>query len=196
MRTLVSVVALAVAVAGCTAQPAPPPPPYYPAGYPPPPPGYVYAPPPPPRPSNALGNACGELGWGKVAGAMLGGAAGGAIVSNVARGRGSGVATAAGVIGGLLLGGLAGSSIDKVNCEHARAAQAQALQPTAPIGQPVPWADPQSGARGTFTPTKESRQPDGVYCREYNQTIVIDGKQEQGVGRACQQPDGSWKTVG
>lgn len=184
MRTGVLGVALAALVAGCTAQPAQP---YYQAGY---------APPPPPRPSNQLGNACGDLGWGKVAGAAIGGAAGGAIVSNVARGSGSGVATAAGVIGGLLLGGLAGSSIDKVNCENARAAQARALQSTSPIGQPIQWTDPQSGAHGSFTPTREGRQADGAYCREYTQTIIVAGKQEQGVGRACQQPDGSWKTVG
>lgn len=141
-----------------------------------------------------LGNSCGELGWGKVLGAALGGAAGGAIVSNIARGSGSGVATAAGVIGGALLGGFAGSSIDKVNCQNAMAARQQALAQATPIGQTITWNDPQSGATGSFTPTREGRSQAGEYCREYTQTIVIDGEQKQGVGRACQQPDGSWKS--
>jgi surface antigen len=185
MRTAVLGVVVAVAVAGCTAQ-SPPPQPYY---------GANYAP-PPPRSNTVLGDSCGELGWGKVAGAAIGGAAGGAIVSNIARGSGSGVATAAGVIGGMLLGGFAGSNVDKVNCTNARAAQAQALQPATPIGQPIQWNDPQSGAHGSFTPTREGRQADGAYCREYTQTIIVGGRQEQGIGRACQQPDGSWKTVG
>ncbi len=185
MRKILIGVAAAALLAGCTTDPQPR---YYQAGYPPP---------PPPAPRNyALGDTCGELGWGKVLGGAIGGAAGGAIVSNIARGHGSGVATAAGVIGGMLLGGFAGSNVDKVNCQEARAAQQRALAPATPIGQTVQWRDPQSGAYGTFTPTREGRAQDGGYCREYSQTIIIGGEEKQGVGRACQQPDGSWKTVG
>ncbi len=184
MRTVVIGMSVAVFLAGCTSEPQR-------AAYQQP--GY---PPPPPQPrSYTLGDSCGELGWGKVLGGALGGAAGGAIVSNIARGSGSGVATAAGVIGGMLLGGFAGSNIDKVNCQNARAAQQQALAPSTPIGQTIKWNDPQSGANGSFTPTREGRSPNGEYCREYTQTIIIGGEQKQGVGRACQQPDGTWKNV-
>jgi len=89
MRTLVSVVALAVAVAGCTAQPAP-------RRHRITRPAIRRR-----RPATSMRHRrrraratrsamrAARLGWGKVAGAMLGGAAGGAIVSNVARGRGS-----------------------------------------------------------------------------------------------------------
>ena len=36
----------------------------------------------------------------------------------------------------------------------------------------------------------------GTYCREYQQTVTIDGKQERSYGTACRQPDGTWKIVG
>ena len=35
----------------------------------------------------------------------------------------------------------------------------------------------------------------GTYCREYNSTAVIDGRQVPVYGRVCRQPDGSWKAV-
>ena len=186
MRKVLVGVSAAVMLVACTSEPAQP--------------RYVAAPGAPPPPvtptrSYAVGDTCGELGWGKILGAAVGGAAGGAIVSNVVRGHGSNAATAAGVIGGMILGGLAGSSIDRVNCQEARAAQQRALAPATPIGQQIQWRDPQSGATGSFTPTREGRTADGLYCREYTQTINIGGELKQGVGRACQQPDGTWKTV-
>src|SRR5271155_871659 len=80
-----------------------------------------------------LGDECGQLGWGKVLGAAAGGAAGGLIGSQIRRGSGNALATTAGVIGGLLLGGYAGSSIDKVNCAEAQKARLRALAATTPI---------------------------------------------------------------
>ncbi|MEJ0068267.1 MAG: RT0821/Lpp0805 family surface protein [Pseudomonadota bacterium] len=173
-------VAIAALLAGCTVESQPRPVAYQPY-------------PPPPRPT-VLGDTCGDLGWGKVLGGALGGAAGGAIASNVVRGSGSGIATAAGVIGGMLLAALPARMSTRSIASRARAAQQQALQPTTPIGQTVQWSDPRSGAAGSFTPTRESRDSSG-YCRDYSQTIIIGGEQKQGVGRACQQPRGSWKTV-
>lgn len=32
-------------------------------------------------------------------------------------------------------------------------------------------------------------------CREFTRTIMIGGKAQEGVGTACRQPDGSWRTV-
>ena len=32
-------------------------------------------------------------------------------------------------------------------------------------------------------------------CREFQQTIVVNGEQQQGYGKACRQPDGTWKIV-
>jgi hypothetical protein len=32
-------------------------------------------------------------------------------------------------------------------------------------------------------------------CREFTRTVTIDGRNQQLVGQACQQPDGSWRIV-
>jgi hypothetical protein len=40
-----------------------------------------------------------------------------------------------------------------------------------------------------------SRSDDGSYCREFQTTIVIDGRPERAFGTACLQPDGSWAVV-
>lgn len=37
--------------------------------------------------------------------------------------------------------------------------------------------------------------PNGVYCREYTQQVVIGGERRSSYGTACQQPDGDWKIV-
>jgi hypothetical protein len=38
--------------------------------------------------------------------------------------------------------------------------------------------------------------PQPGYCREYQQTVIIGGVQQQAYGVSCQQADGSWKLVG
>ena len=37
--------------------------------------------------------------------------------------------------------------------------------------------------------------PNGVYCREYTQPVLVGGMRRTSYGTACQQPDGSWKIV-
>lgn len=66
---------------------------------------------------------------------------------------------------------------------------------TAPIGEPVSWNNPDSGNSGTITATKDGYSSSGKYCREFQQTIYIGGKEQTGYGQACQQPDGSWQIV-
>ena len=66
---------------------------------------------------------------------------------------------------------------------------------TAPVGQAITWYNPQSGAQGSITPTREGQDAGGAYCREYQQTISVGGKTERAYGTACRQPDGSWKII-
>jgi surface antigen len=121
----------------------------------------------------------------------LGGAALGGLIA-VAAG-GGGAAIAASVIGGALLGGLAGSMLDDRDKRMAAESTHRALEAT-PSGKSVAWNNPDNGHSGTVTPVR-TYQADGAYCREYQQTVTIGGKQEQSHGTACRQPDGSWKTV-
>jgi surface antigen len=53
---------------------------------------------------------------------------------------------------------------------------------------------------GIFTPrvgavktTREGHAADGGVCREFQQTVVIAGKEEQAFGAACRQRDGARK---
>ncbi len=135
-----------------------------------------------------------EIGLGRcnreVLGSVLGAAAGGLVGSQIGHGRGQVVAVAGGTLLGFLIGGSIGRSMDEVdqNCvgqilEHAG------------DGQQIIWNNPQTGAQYHVVPTGTVQGSDGRYCREYTATAVIGGKNQQTYGRACRQPDGSWKIV-
>lgn len=127
---------------------------------------------------------------GTVAGAI----GGGVIGSTMGRGAGRTAAT----IGGALLGGMLGSSIgkslDSADMAAYNSTSQRALE-TAQPGQALPWRNPQSGNSGTITPGNYTQTADGQYCREYTQTIKVGGQKQDGFGKACRQPDGSWKIV-
>jgi surface antigen len=124
------------------------------------------------------------------------GAAGGATVGGlIAAAAGANpAAIAASVIGGLLVGGLVGNLLD----ERDKKLQAEAAQrafETAKTGQTVGWKNPDNGHSGSVTPTKTVQTASG-YCRDYQATVEIEGKEEKATGRACRQPDGTWKVAG
>lgn len=126
---------------------------------------------------------------GTGAGAVLGGLAG----SQVGSGSGRLWATGAGVLLGALVGSEVGASLDRADRMYM--SQAQERAHTAPIGETVKWNNPESGNSGTYTVKRDGTSTAGRYCREYQQTIVVGGKQETAYGTACQQPDGSWEIV-
>lgn len=133
---------------------------------------------------------CAEMaGAPKTTIGSLGGAAVGGLIAAAAGGGGTGIA--AGVIGGGLLGGLVGNVMDQRDRQMAQAAASRALE-TAPSGTPVPWNNPDSGHSGTVTPVR-TYQAQGTYCREYQQTVMIDGQPQRSYGTACRRPDGSWQ---
>ena len=120
----------------------------------------------------------------------LGGGTFGGLIAAAAGASPAGIA--AGVIGGMLVGGLVGNLLDERDKKLAAEAEQKALE-TAPTGRPVAWNNPDNGHSGTVTPTKTYQTAGGSYCREYQHTVTIDGKQEKAYGTACRQPDGSWK---
>ena len=136
----------------------------------------------------------GTFGMNKTTGgALVGAGTGGLIGSQFGHGQGKGVATVLGVIAGGLLGSQVGASLDRADQAALHSSTVQALE-TAPPNQALPWRNANSGNYGTVTPGPVY-QTAGQYCREFQQTIVVGGQQEQGFGRACRQPDGSWKIV-
>ncbi|OIN87555.1 MAG: hypothetical protein AUJ12_02185 [Alphaproteobacteria bacterium CG1_02_46_17] len=127
---------------------------------------------------------------GSAAGAVLGGVAG----AQFGKGTGQLVGVGIGALLGTLVGSELGKSLDRADLMYANQAQQKAY--AAPIGENISWNNPDSGHSGTFTPTKEEySNTSGSYCREYSQTIYVDGKQQTGYGTACQSPDGSWQIV-
>ncbi len=127
---------------------------------------------------------------GGATGAVLGGLLG----SQVGSGKGQLWATGAGVLLGALAGSNIGASLDKADQAYANKAFNQAT--AAPVGQPITWSNPESGNSGTYTVNRTGRTADNRACREFTQTIMIGGKAQQGVGTACQNPDGSWAIQG
>jgi surface antigen len=129
-----------------------------------------------------------QIGGGLV-GAGLGGLAGSQI--------GSGKGQLAAVAIGALLGGVAGSEVGKSldRADHMYMNQAaQRSFESAPTGTSTTWRNPDSGHYGTVTPTRTYREG-SLDCRDYQTTVTIDGKQETATGRACRQPDGTWRVA-
>ncbi len=122
-------------------------------------------------------------------GAVLGGLAG----SQFGKGTGQLVGVGVGALLGTLVGSSIGKSLDKADMAYAAQAHQQAY--AAPIGETVRWDNPSSGHYGTVTPVRAGTSTSGRACREYTQTIYVDGRSETGRGTACQNTDGTWQIV-
>ena len=140
----------------------------------------------------ALG-AC-ETGGTKQTIGTIGGAGAGALLgSQFGGGSGKLAMIGLGTLAGALVGGSVGKSLDSADRMAAQNAERQAY--AAPIGDTITWNNPQSGNRGTITPTRDGYTNSGSYCREFQNTIMVGGEQKRGYGTACRQPDGSWKII-
>ena len=136
------------------------------------------------------GGQIGKAEVGTIGGAALGAWAGSAIGG----GTGRTIAIATGTLLGAALGNEVGKSLDRADMAYYNKTSQRALE-TAQPGETMPWQNPDSGTRGTITPSNYYQTAQGGYCREYQQTIVVGGKESQGYGTACRQPDGTWKIV-
>lgn len=127
-------------------------------------------------------------GVGTLAGAALGGWAG----STIGHGSGRLAATAAGVFLGGLIGNQIGRGLDQADQQRAYYAEQQALE-RYPDGQYSRWDNPNNGNSGYTVPQRTYQMDNGQYCREYQTTIIVDGRPETGRGTACRLPDGTWR---
>jgi surface antigen len=126
--------------------------------------------------------------FGTVLGAGLGGLAG----AQMGRGKGKLVAVAMGVLAGAAIGNSIGQSLDRA--DRAALNNAQQVASTVPVGRRVEWRNPDTGNHGSVTPTRDGYDRiSGDYCREYETTIYVNGREETGYGTACQKADGTWQ---
>lgn len=139
--------------------------------------------------------ACQEgQGMKQTGGTLLGAGLGALLGSQVGGGKGQLAAVAIGALAGAYLGSEVGKSLDNADRLAMRSTSQDALERNQ-VGQSSTWSNPDSGNSGTVTPTRTYQTASGDPCREYQQTVTIDGKTEQAFGRACRQADGSWKIV-
>ncbi len=127
-------------------------------------------------------------------GTLIGAGLGALTGSQIGGGRGKLAAVAIGALAGAYLGSEIGKSLDRADRLAMKRTSQNALE-SNPAGQSSSWSNPDSGHSGTVTPTRTYQTASGQNCREYQQTVTIDGKTEQAYGRACRQPDGSWKII-
>lgn len=99
--------------------------------------------------------------------------------------------------GGAADGHLIGQDFNAVlnNDDRIAASHAEQRAFQSPLGQPVTWSNPESGASGSILPLRDGYAANGNYCREFQKFIVLDSQQLQGYSKACQKSDGSWTII-
>lgn len=126
-------------------------------------------------------------------GTLVGAVAGGIIGNQVGSGTGRVLATAAGAFVGGVVGHSIGQRMDEHDRRLARQAEFAALE-RGQSGVATPWRNPDNGHYGEVVP-RRSYKLGGRSCREYTHTVYIDGRPETMRGKACRNPDGTWKDV-
>lgn len=121
---------------------------------------------------------------GALTGAVVGGLVGGAD-GNIGR-------AAAGAVVGGLIGSAVGAELDAADRRAALEAEYRALEYGRP-GAPVQWRG-RSGRYGDVVVGATYRVNDYT-CRDYTETIYIDGRTQSARGTACRQANGAWKAV-
>ena len=122
------------------------------------------------------------------------GAIGGALIgSQFGKGSGQLVGVALGTLAGGMLGSAIGKGMDDRDKALAEQTANNALENT-PDNQTKTWKNPNNDHSGNFVVTK-TEESDNKVCRDYVQTVIIDGKKEQVGGRACRDvrdPKAQW----
>jgi len=138
--------------------------------------------------------ACQGSGPKQTGGTLVGAGLGALVGSQIGSGSGQLAAVAIGALGGAWLGSEIGKSLDNAD-RQAMARNSQHSLENTRSGTTSTWHNPDSGHSGTMTPTRTYQTSGGDYCREYETTVVVDGREERAYGRACRQPDGTWQIV-
>ena len=139
--------------------------------------------------------ACQGQGPKETGGSLIGAAAGGLLGSQFGKGKGQLVGVALGTLAGYQLGGALGRQMDAQDRTMANKATYNALE-NSPDHRSVSWQNPNNNHSGTvlITRTREDSASNKV-CRDYVQTVHIDGQQEKIHGRACRDvrdPKAEW----
>ena len=127
---------------------------------------------------------------GTATGAVLGTIVG----SKMGGGKGKAAGAGLGGIFGAWLGKTLGRTLEEGDLRQADATGTETME-SAEAGETAKLSNPDTGTSGTYTPTSGRVDGDGRECRDFESTILIDGRQERAVGRACRGEDGTWVIV-
>ena len=95
---------------------------------------------------------------------------------------------------GRLLDGPYVLQLAKDDVERAQRSALAAFE-SAPSGETTIWRNPKNGHWGTLTPVRTYQDAGGRYCREFRQTVTLDGQEHQGNGSACRERDAVWRIM-
>jgi surface antigen len=126
---------------------------------------------------------CQTGGANQTGGTLIGGATGAVIGSQFGKGHGQLAGVAIGTMLGALVGGSIGKSMDERDRQMAADSAYRALE-RQPDNSTVTWRNPNNNHAGSMRVTSTQEDSNKV-CRDYVQTVTIDGKQELVTGRAC-----------
>ena len=62
-------------------------------------------------------------------------------------------------------------------------------------GQTRTWHNPETAHAGVVTPQRTYLSKAGFYCRDYQETLTVDGRSETYSNTACRDADGLWRWV-
>jgi surface antigen len=137
---------------------------------------------------------------GGVAGAVVGALAGGFAGAEFGGGLGQALFITAGAMTGASVGFEAGTVL-YASDQAAYDNNARRALNTSINGKVNGWANPETGNSGIFIPTKTFVAINGRPCRNYRSTLALKPQKNlTGVvthqkGTACQQADGSWRSI-
>ena len=147
--------------------------------------------------SVGLLGACESNGGGgnnnEVIGTLLGAGLGVALGAHAKGNAKAPTMIMAGVLGGAL-GNRLGAKLDRADRQKHQQTSNYALE-NGRSYETAGWYNPDTGHRGSVTPEPAYQREDGRYCREFQQTITVNGEEQKGYGTACRQPDGSWEII-
>lgn len=115
---------------------------------------------------------------------------GGLFGSKGGAGKGAVASTIIAAMDGGLVGGTIGKGLDDADRRLALESEYRALEYTA-AGQPVKWQGARAGHSGEVVAAQPYRVG-SQDCRQYSQTVSIDGRRQSARGTACRNADGSW----
>tara|TARA_B100000029_G_scaffold403176_1_gene402886 strand:+ start:346 stop:831 length:486 start_codon:yes stop_codon:yes gene_type:complete len=127
-------------------------------------------------------------------GTLVGAALGGLVGSQFGGGTGNKIAIGAGVLAGGYFGNKVSKSMNCVDQEKHYTTTQHALE-SQKTGQTSAWTNPDTGHKGEVTPTRTFQSVEGLPCREFTQTIYVEGDYEQVNGKACRNTNGTWEIV-